>query len=280
MRSMASIRAGELAPRSVLRPSLPAPRQCRPTSDPVIRSDCDTIRLFKRCLAVVPADSAELLDRAFRLRFQVYCIERGFEDAAAFPDGRERDGDEARSLHSLLLERATGSAVGTVRLILPRRGDDLPVFKLIGADRLRAAGLPPEATAEVSRFAVAKAFRTRFEEPRRTGPGCGPIAAGDRGPALQLMTFGLLRAVAMMGASGGITHVVAMMEPALLRLLRRLGIVFHPLGRMVDHHGLRQPGWALGEQLIACINRYHPELGEIISDGRRQLIAEPSMAHV
>ena len=42
----------------------------------------------------------------------------------------------------------------------------------------------------------------------------------------------------MMSAFGEITHIVAMMEPALLRLLRRLGIAFHPLGDPIEHHGL------------------------------------------
>jgi len=65
---------------------------------------------FKRNLSVVPADSDELLDRVFRLRFQVYCVERGFEDAAEHPNGRERDRDDRRSLHFLVLDRATGVA--------------------------------------------------------------------------------------------------------------------------------------------------------------------------
>jgi N-acyl amino acid synthase of PEP-CTERM/exosortase system len=274
---MASIRAGRLAGHRFLCPA--PPLRARPDNGPPADwPDPDTTDLFNRDLAVVPADSAELLDKAFRLRYQVYCLERGFEDAAEYPDGRERDGDDARSLHSLVLDRATGSAVGTVRLILPRRGHELPVSKLIGADPVHGAGLPIATTAEVSRFAVAKAFRARLEEGWRPKTGHAPVAGGGRGPALQLLTFGLIRAVVMMSALGEITHIVAMMEPALLRLLRRLGIAFHPLGKVVSHHGLRQPGWALMEQLIACISECRPELGEIIADGKRMLV-EPAMAY-
>ncbi|MGH7116794.1 MAG: PEP-CTERM/exosortase system-associated acyltransferase [Stellaceae bacterium] len=279
MPSMASIRAGRLARQPFPYPSPPprAERDSGPSPRRSRRPDPDTTDLFNRYLAVVPADSAELLDKALRLRFQVYCLERGFENAADYPDGRECDSDESRSLHSLLLDRATGSAVGTVRLILPRRGDELPVSKLIGAGPVQGAGLPRETTAEVSRFAVAKAFRARLEEGWRPRGGRAPVA-GASGPALQLLTFGLIRAVVMMSALGEITHIVAMMEPALLRLLRRLGIAFHPLGKLVNHHGLRQPGWALMEHLIACIAERRPELGEIIADGRRML-AEPVAAH-
>jgi N-acyl amino acid synthase of PEP-CTERM/exosortase system len=278
MRSMASIRAG-LARHPILYSAPPAP--ARPERDPTLDNadpgEHHANDLFHHFLTIVPADSAELQEKAFRLRYQVYCLERGFENPADYPDGRERDGDEGRSLHSLMLDRATGVAVGTVRLIMPRRGDDLPVFRLIGGGRLHGAGLPPETTAEVSRFAVAKAFRRRLEEGWRGR--AGRQAADGREPALQLLTVGLIRAVVMMGTLGDMTHVVAMMEPALLRLLRRLGIAFHPMGRMVNHHGLRQPCWALGEHLIACVNNCRPELGQIISDGRRQVPAEPLIAY-
>jgi N-acyl amino acid synthase of PEP-CTERM/exosortase system len=235
--------------------------------------------MFKKCLSVVCANSQDMRDRAFRLRFQVYCRERGFEDAGEHPDGREQDGYDARSLHSLLLDRHTGAAVGTVRLILPRVGDDLPVFRQIEAGERRRVALPLATTAEVSRFAVAKAFRRQLEEDWRPRPGRLRVASSGRGSALQLLTFGLIQAIVMMTALGGITHIVAMMEPALLRLLRRLGIEFHPLGELVDHHGLRQPGWALMVHLIARIKACHPELAEIIADAGRLVLEEPSVAH-
>jgi N-acyl amino acid synthase of PEP-CTERM/exosortase system len=239
----------------------------------------NTVEMFRNLLDVVLVDSDEMLDRAFRLRFQVYCLERGFEDLAEYPDGRERDADDHRSVHSLLLDRASGSAVGTVRLILPRRNGGLPVFKVIGANALAGVGLPLGATAEVSRFAVAKAFRRQLEEGWRPRQGSAPMVGDGRGPALQLLTFGLIHAVVMMSAFGGISHIVAMMEPALLRLLGRLGIAFHPLGLPVEHHGIRQPGWAVMSHLIASIKRCQPELGEIITGAERAVPQEPALAY-
>jgi N-acyl amino acid synthase of PEP-CTERM/exosortase system len=118
-----------------------------------------SVELFGHYLTVVQANSKELLDSVFRLRFQVYCRERSFEDAAAYPDGRERDDDDPRSLHFLVLHSPTNAAIGTVRLILPRRGADLPVLRLVGTEQQCRVHLPLETTAEVSRFAVAKAFR-------------------------------------------------------------------------------------------------------------------------
>lgn len=229
-----------------------------------------SIELFRRHLRVVEANSAELLDRVFRLRYQVYCVERGFENAADHPDRCERDRDDGRSSHFLVLDRATGSALGTVRLILPRSGDDLPLFRLIGSGNHAGFELPRRTTAEVSRFAVARASRKRLEEMWRRGAG--------RRTALPLVTFGLIEAVVTMSALGGITHIVAMMEPALLRLLRRLAIEFHPIGCLVQHHGLRQPGWAAMAQLADRVKERRHELWELATDTGRRTLSAPGRA--
>ena|SRR5690348_7881500 len=77
------------------------------------------IELFRERLSIVQANTSELLDEVFRLRYQVYCLERSFENASDYPDGRERDDDDSRSAHSLLLFRSAkgfeNTAVGTVR---------------------------------------------------------------------------------------------------------------------------------------------------------------------
>jgi N-acyl amino acid synthase of PEP-CTERM/exosortase system len=220
------------------------------------------IDLFDDYMTVVQANSKELLDSVFRLRFQVYCRERGFEDAASFPEGRERDEDDARSLHFLVVDRLTTAPVGTVRLILPKRHADLPVFRLIGAGDRIAPDLPLETTAEVSRFAIAKAYRRQLENALIQHLRAMSTDAASR-LALPLLTFGLIRAVFMMTLAGGITHVVAMMEPALLRMLGRLGIEFNPIGEPVEHHGVRQPGWAAIDDLAERVKQCRPELWEL-----------------
>lgn len=234
-----------------------SPRAVGETKDrlPTVRQSATD--LFSRNLEVVSANSQELLDHVFRLRHQVYCVERGFEEVSEHPNGRERDGDDDRSLHSLVLDRITGAAAGTVRLILPQPGNDLPVLRLTTA-RGRKVDLPLRSTGEVSRFAVAKAFRRQFE--------AGAGAARGRRMALPLVTFGLVQAIVTMSSAGGITHIVAMMEPALLRLLRRMGIEFHPLGEPLEHHGLRQPGWAIMAHLTERVKECHRELWKIATD--------------
>jgi N-acyl amino acid synthase of PEP-CTERM/exosortase system len=54
-----------------------------------------------------------------------------------------------------------------------------------------------------------------------------------------------------MAARSGVTHLCAVMEPTLLRLLARLGIHFHNLGPKVQYHGMRQPCFSDLDELLA-----------------------------
>src|SRR5206468_2472424 len=76
-------------------------------------------QLFAQSFSVVRADTPELQDAFFRLRYQVYCIENDFENSADFPGGRETDMYDARSQHALLIHRPTSALIGGVRLISP-----------------------------------------------------------------------------------------------------------------------------------------------------------------
>jgi N-acyl amino acid synthase of PEP-CTERM/exosortase system len=194
----------------------------------------------------VRAHGAALLDRAYRLRYQVYCVEHRFEDPTLFPDRREIDDEDDRSVHILLVHRRTGDTAGTARVILPRpdRGRVLPIERI-----LSAAGRPPleavplQRTAEVSRFAVSKRFRRRCGEERGADLRFTPDAAPGPGERrlMPYITFGLLHGILGICFERGITHLAAVMEPPLVRLLARLGLRFEPVGGLVEHHGLRQP---------------------------------------
>jgi len=47
-----------------------------------------------------------------------------------------------------------------------------------------------------------------------------------------------------------ISHLAVVMEPPLIRILRRFGLDFMPIGGLVEHHGLRQPCIARMADLI------------------------------
>jgi N-acyl amino acid synthase of PEP-CTERM/exosortase system len=210
------------------------------------RAGSDFAWRYAEYFDIIRADSPALLDQAYLLRYQVYCLEHPFEIAAEHSDGRERDEDDDRSVHTLLVHRQTGVFAGTVRTILPlevqRR--PLPIHRILASQN---GGLtnrfPAHSTAEISRFAVSKEFRRRRGEeryPDANVPGTAPAAPTER-QMIPYITFGLIRGVVEVCREHGISHICAVMEPALIRILGRFGLEFQAIGNLVEFHGVRQP---------------------------------------
>lgn len=222
--------------------------------------------LFERIFANTP----ELISEAHRLRYQVYCIERRFEDPARNSDGLERDEYDNHSLHGILRHRASGMAIGTVRWVLHKAGAGLHSFPLHEAceDSCMQSGdfLPLEKTAELSRFAISKAFR------RRTGDGvygdAEEIDGSDvnRRPDTPIIVLHLMAVAVQIAVGRGIEYGMAAMEPKLLRLLGRFGMKFESLGPLVRYHGWRQPCYAHLPTFLAHIERERPEIWDVMTE--------------
>lgn len=225
--------------------------------------------VYSEYFDVVRADTPELVREAYRLRYQVYCVENAFENPAEHPDGLESDEFDDHSLQSLLVHRASGTVAGTVRLILPqpgRPGLGLPMLTLCRDSELRSGKLlPRESTAEISRFAISKAFRRRAEDLGATG-AAPVLPRGAERRVIPHITLGLMKAVAWMSHEYGVTHLCAVMEPALLRLISRFGLFFTPLGPLVSHHGQRQPCYATVEALGRGVLSHRPEALDLITE--------------
>ena len=63
------------------------------------------VEYYNKLFQILPADTPQRLEECFRLRYQVYCLETGFEDKDAFPDGMERDHFDTHSVSSLLIHK-------------------------------------------------------------------------------------------------------------------------------------------------------------------------------
>ncbi len=262
-----------LKPRSY---AIPAPKtdiNPEPTPPALSPQDPPLIDIYRRYFDVVPANTPELLEQAYRLRYEVYCVENAFENPAEHPDGLERDEFDTHAVHSLLIHRDTGQVAGTVRLILPDRRHPLPITRLCSDPLLRnPLVLPPDRTVEVSRFAVSKSFRRRATDKPVVDGGfieARKLADPPDRRVIPHITLGLMKAVTQMSVEHGMTHLCAVMEPALLRLLARLGIHFTPIGPLVDHHGTRQPCYGELSAILAGIRDQRPEASEVITDRGR-----------
>ena len=223
------------------------------TTSGIPRGARKSMELYDSYFEITPADTAEKLMAALRLRYEVYCVENAFEDPAENP-GFETDAYDAGSLHSLLLRRETCEVIGTVRLILPlskfgKEGTGLPIRDVCGHEFVERNNprLPWETTAEISRFAVSKNLHRRAPD-ATIGSFVEFNGARRRIPETSL---GLMQAIVAMAASADVTHVCAVMEPCLLRMLARLGIHFAAIGPVVEYHGLRQPCYADLDELLA-----------------------------
>lgn len=207
------------------------------------------------------ADTPGLLRLAHEIRYQVYCVEKPFENPEQHAEGRESDDFDQRSAHVLLTSRSTGEGIGTVRLVLPDQAAPqsfsmAQILEYYGTD----SPVPIAHTAEVSRFSVSKRSRPRKD---------GAIDFRSRGlrRAEPLMSLGLIQGLIRMSATYRITHWCAVMEPKLLRMLAAMGIHFIPVGALLDYHGMRQLCYCKVNTVLATVRSERPSFWEIITDG-------------
>ena len=193
---------------------------------------------------VINVEDEGLLTRIFELRYQIYCTERGFLPGHR---GLECDEFDHKSRHIALINRQSGEMLGTARLVLPLCHAATPRFPMqLACDPRVLVDLPMATSTEVSRFAISKHRR--------------PTTAG-------LMRMALIKGLIRLSGELGITHWCAVMEPTLLRLLRMTSIYFHPLGPLVDYHGLRQPCFNRLDLLLEALYAERPALWDYLTEG-------------
>lgn len=206
-------------------------------------------------LLVRIADTPNLISEAFKLRHQVYCLERGYEQS---PNEMEKDEYDCQSHHVVLCKRSSGEVIGTARLILPvasKRHTSFPMQQVCAQDTFR--GLPFKGMAEVSRFAISKERRDLS------------VAATS------LSRLALVQGLVQLSQDIGVTHWCAMMERSLLRLLRASAIHFTPLGEPVEYHGLRQPAYCEVTTMLDRMAYEQPEIWRFIAAGTEAMAAQP-----
>lgn len=234
--------------------------------------------LFDRHFEVVAADTPELLDAAHALRYQVYCLEHGFEDPSQQTGEREVDQYDVRSVHAVLIARASGTVVGCVRLVLPELNGvagPLPIRGLLDQASLeRLNEYRTARLAEISRYAIAKAYRRRAGESHYPDVATEKFNATDLRRVAPHMSLGLLRGVGRAARAHGIDTVCAAMAPPLLRMLERFGLVFERLGEPIEYHGPRQPCIARCEQLLAGMADRNPVYHRVVAEAYRGVKAD------
>ncbi|HKB12367.1 MAG TPA: PEP-CTERM/exosortase system-associated acyltransferase [Vicinamibacterales bacterium] len=180
------------------------------------------------CLRVEAIDqSPALMEQSYRLRYQVYCHERGFLPAESYPDGLERDAFDRTSTHVGVID-LEGSLVATGRAVsLATIGLGLPLFRHCRIFANETELIDPDYNVvEISRVAISRAYR----RPR------GDAAAQRRevrGEAFLTLLKGLYHVTTRMDA----THWLAAIEKPLHRLLLQHGFPFRVIGPEANYAG-------------------------------------------
>lgn len=226
---------------------------------------------YAKTFECIPADTAELRDNCYHLRYHVYCLENPFEPK----NEKEIETDEYDDLsaHFLLRHKPSGLFVGTTRIIAPHTvKQDVslppPVFQIC---EKHGISLPPEykpeTCFEVSRFAISKTFRRRTEDAQY--PAAYDLAdlEQDKSRIIPCMTLGLIAAIYQQATINNSEYCCAVMAPALARLLTKLGIMFTPAGPEIEYHGTRQIFVHTRTEFSRAVSQLRPDIMDIFTDG-------------
>lgn len=238
--------------------------------------------IFNSVFNVQLAESPDTINEVFEVRYQVYCIDRPFEDPTCFTDKREHDIYDPHSVHGLIRHTITGDSVAAVRLVMAKDGPEQTGFPMegpcIGQMDQHAqnafASANRQQVAEISRMAVSREFRRRLNEEKSVS-GISESAyysdAENGKRAMPYISLGLFAAILKMSVKHHITHWMAVMEPSQLRLLKRFGVEFDHVGPVLNYHGRRRPAFTNAASLLERIRVRRPDVWSLITEGGKYL---------
>ncbi len=186
------------------------------------------------------------MEEVFRLRYKVYCDEWGFEDPDAYPEGMEQNEFDMQSEHFIIQSTLDDAIIGTARVIVP--GDlGYPVTKYCTVDStLHDQWLERGKEArigEVSRLAISKEYRKRIEDDVLSGLSSVLPEDNHRDHEKRKCNYvhEFYKFILLQSMELELSHWYVAMKRGLYILLKRVGMVFHPIGPEIDYHGLRTP---------------------------------------
>jgi N-acyl amino acid synthase of PEP-CTERM/exosortase system len=191
-------------------------------------------------------DDPVLMEQSFRLRYQVYCVERRFLSADDYPDQLERDEFDVDSLHVGVVD-SRGDLAATARLVKPN-GAGLPLFGHCTLfPEVTTFAEPGNVVVEVSRVSISRSYSRRRDDPPLSGaepaaavaPAVVPRDSRRRRHYEPFLT--LLEATITGAKRFGATHLIGATDAALHRWLVHLGFPYRLSGPEVDYYGRVAP---------------------------------------
>lgn len=206
-------------------------------------------RIFNDYFEIIPAEDEESLNDALSLRYQSFCIDKGFEDKNRCEDGKERDiyDDAGRTKHTIVYfnDPISGNRipVGTARIILPKALNwkaALPVQTICTEQNEEKIASLDELTksVELSRLCIPKRIREIVVEQLKKE---GKLLNCTINAITSLIPIAVIRGAFELAIEEKITDFYCIMTPALLSKLEDAGLVYDVLGSPIEHRGQRLP---------------------------------------
>jgi N-acyl amino acid synthase of PEP-CTERM/exosortase system len=216
--------------------------------------------LFDDQFEVVLADDEFSRSIHYQIRYQVYCLEEGFEDRGRFSNEEERDQWDAHSVHFLVRSRQTDEWVAAMRLVIPETGS-LPIEQVCEIDPVVMPSFPEKQIAEISRMCIVDSYRRKqfSNKPGRLLAVPKTKDAGERVHKSIIMK-GLLRAAAAYSEDHDIPFWYFLTTPALARIINRLNVQLVKVGSAYEHRGTRYPFLANIRQAVEQAKKGCPDM--------------------
>ncbi len=212
----------------------------------------DLFTEFNTYFEMVPAISAKLRRKVYELRYQIYCLETKFENPFNFPNEFEFDMYDRYSVHVLVRHRHSKKYIATYRLILPivstaTKEKKFPIELYSNIEKkLLLNNISRAHLGEMSRFCISKSFKKRKNQDSSTLTGISNewmqnITNSEERRTYPLITIALMSYLIKSCHENNVLYCFAIMEPALIRFFKILGVNFKRIGSEVDYHGIRIP---------------------------------------
>jgi N-acyl amino acid synthase of PEP-CTERM/exosortase system len=204
-----------------------------------------------------------LLNEVYRLRYKVYVEECGFENEADHPGGIEKDDFDEHSTHFVVRRKGEDQIIGTIRMIhYSEKG--FPIEKHCKIDTDLSA-FDRRRFGEISRLAVSKDYRKRVTDTVYSDgkavedSDVDNMFSGHRKMSNDIV-LGLYKCIYRESLERGNQYIVAVVAKGLYLLMKRVGILFEPIGPEQNYHGLRAPYLGRIDTMLLELARRNPTL--------------------
>ena len=210
--------------------------------------------MFDEHFEVFLADTVEGKKEHYKLRYQVYCEEMGYEEKNIFADQQEKDFWDRKAVHFLIRHKETKQWVGAMRMVF-KQGNKLPFQEFCSLPSSEDKNI---TEIEISRLCLVKEIRKRKTDQE---PPLGLNIKSDskqqtpqnsessenikdfysRRNVSRSLIWGLFRAASIYSAKHHIDNWYFLGTKALARIISKEGFAMTQVGGACNHRGQRFP---------------------------------------